>query len=99
MCAVPPVNEARAAANVALHADIVCKVANIEAFFMKKLPAIMSTSILLPAKRAHHIDFHNISSGDSDTSAAGTASIGSAIEPSHHDADDAFSLFNIRLSA
>jgi hypothetical protein len=35
MCAVPPVNEAHAAANAALHADIVHEVENIEAFFMK----------------------------------------------------------------
>jgi hypothetical protein len=36
MCAVPPVEEAHAAANVALHADIVHEVENIKAFFMKK---------------------------------------------------------------
>jgi hypothetical protein len=97
MCAVPPVDEARAAANAALHADIVRKVENIKAFFMKKLPAIMSTSILLPAKCACRFDFHDISSGDSNASAAGMASIGSAIEPTLHDTDNAFSLCNINL--
>jgi hypothetical protein len=99
MCAVPSVDEACAAANAALHADIVHKVENIETFFMKKLPAIMSTSILLPTKCACCVDFHDISSGNSNASAAGTASIGSAIKPSLHDADNAFSLCNISLSA
>ncbi len=98
MCAVPPVDEAHAAANAALHADIVRKVENIEAFFIKKLPAIMSNSILLPTKRAHCVDSHTISSGNSNASAAGTASIGSAIKPSLHDVNNAFSLCNISLS-
>jgi hypothetical protein len=99
MCAMPPVDEARAATNAALQVDIVRKVANIKAFFMMNPPAIMSTSILLPAKRACRADFHNISSSDSNASAAGTASIGSAIKPSLHDADNAFSLCDISLSA
>jgi hypothetical protein len=99
MCAVPPVDEARAAANAALHADVVCKVENIEVFFMMKLPAIMSTSISIPAKQARRVDFHDISSGNSNASEAGTAFICSAIEPSLYDADDAFSLCNISLSA
>jgi hypothetical protein len=99
MCAVPPVNEARAAANAALHTDIVREVENIKAFFMKKLPAIMSTSILLPAKCACRVDFHYISSGDSNASAVGMASIGSAIEPSFHYTNDGFSLCDISLSA
>jgi hypothetical protein len=97
MRAVPPVDEARAAANEALHADIVREVENIEAFFMMKLPAIMSTSILLHAKRAQRVDFHDISSGDSNASAAGTVSIGSMVVPSLHDADNAFSLCDISL--
>jgi hypothetical protein len=98
MCAVSPVNKARAAVNAALHTDIVRKVENIEAFFVKKSPAIMSTSILLHAKRARRVD-HNISSGGSNTSAASTALIDSAIEPSLHDANEAFSLCDISLSA
>jgi hypothetical protein len=98
MCVVPPVNEAHAAANAALHADIVREVENIKAFFMKKSPAIMSTSILLPAKRARHVVFHDINSGNSNASAASTASIGSAIKPSLHDANYVFSLCSIRLS-
>jgi hypothetical protein len=36
MCAVPPVDKARAATNAAMHADIVCKVKNIEAFFYEE---------------------------------------------------------------
>jgi hypothetical protein len=99
MCAVPPVDEAHAAANAALHSDIVHEVENIEAFFMKKLPAIMSTSILLPTKCAHCINFHNISRGNSIANAAGMASISSAIEPSLNDANNAFSICNISLSA
>jgi hypothetical protein len=99
MCVVLPVDEARAATNAALHEDIVREVENIEAFLMKKSPAIMSTSILLPTKRAHCVDFHDISSGDSNASAAATASIGSAIKPSLHDGDNAFSICNISLSA
>jgi hypothetical protein len=59
----------------------------------------MSTRMLLPAKRARHVDSHNISSGNSNASAAGTVSIGSAIKPSLHDANNAFSLCNISLSA
>jgi hypothetical protein len=99
MCAVPLIDEAWAATNAALHADIVQENENIEPFFMKKSPAIMSTSILLPAKCACRIDFYNISSGNSNASAVGTASIGSAIKPSLHDANYAFSLWDISLSA
>jgi hypothetical protein len=62
MCGVPPIDEARAAANAAMHAEIVRKVEYIEAFFTKKLLAIMSTSILLPAKQARCVQFHNITS-------------------------------------
>ncbi len=99
MCAVPPVNEARATANAALHMDIVCKAENIEAFFMKKSPAIKSTGVLLPTKCARCVNFHDISSGNSNASAAGKASIGSAIKPSLHDASNAFSLCDISPSA
>jgi hypothetical protein len=98
MCAVPPVDKARAATNAAMHAEIVPKVESIEAFFTKKLPAIMSTSILLPAKQARCLEFHNISSSNSNASAGSRASIGSAIEPSLHDADNAFSLCDVSLS-
>jgi hypothetical protein len=66
---------------------------------MKKAPAILLTSILLPAKRARCVNFHNISSGNSYTSAVGTASIGSAIKPSLYDAEDMFRLCDISLSA
>jgi hypothetical protein len=98
MCVVPPVDEAHAATNAAMNADIVHKAEIIKAFFTKKPPAIMSTSILLPAKQAHHVKFHGISIGGSNASAGSMASIGSAIEPSLHDANDAFSLCNISLS-
>jgi hypothetical protein len=94
MCAVP-----HAATNAALHVDIVCKVENSKVFFVKKSPAITSTSILLPAKQARRVNFHDISSGNSNASAASIALIGSAIKPSLHDADDAFSICDISLSA
>ncbi len=97
MSAVPPVDKARAAANSAMRAEIVCKVEKIE-FFAKKLPAIMSTSILLQAKQARCIKFHDISSSNSNASAGSTASIGSGIKPSLHEANNAFSLCDVSLS-
>jgi hypothetical protein len=98
MCAVPPVDKAHAAANAAMHAEIIPKVENIKAFFTKKSPVIISTSILLPAKQARLVKFHDIISSNSNASAGSTVSIGSAIKLSLHDADNAFSLCNVSLS-
>jgi hypothetical protein len=69
MCAIPVVNEAQAAANVANHANIVTKVKAIEVFMtIKKAKANQkqvqdtATSMLLPAKRAKAVNFANTSS-------------------------------------
>jgi hypothetical protein len=99
MCAVPPVNETHATANAAMDANIVCKIENIEAYFMTKLPPIKPINSLLPAKQTCCIRFHYISSSDSNASVQRRVSISSTIKPASNDANHVFSLCNISLSA
>ena len=97
MCAVPPVDPARARANAAFYADIIREVENIEQFFCSSPPSATPASILQPAKRARRVGF-----SDESSSAASPAMIGHAIDlgMSHsYDADDAISVCDTTTSA
>jgi hypothetical protein len=83
MCAIPVINKKKAAANAAFHADIVKEINSIVAHVSNKTTAnylqkAQNTlqSILMPAKRAPSVNFHDISSNSN----ASKASIRSSID-------------------
>jgi len=86
MCAVPVIGEAAAAANAALHADIVAEIEAIKAHIYKKSaffphgkkPGDILGSILMSPKRARVVDISNNLTIDG---TASVATIGSVIDP------------------
>ena len=86
MCAVPVIDEAAAAANAALHADVVAEIEAIEAHVYKK-SAFLSRekelgdipgSILMSPKRARVVEICNSLTVDG---TASVTTIGSVIDP------------------
>ena len=86
MCAIPVIDEAAAAANAALHADIVAEIDAIEAHVYKrstflsraKEPGDITSSIMINHKRARVVDVCDIPTIDG---VASVATIGSVIDP------------------
>ncbi len=85
-CAIPVIDEKKAAANAALHANIVEEINSIVAHVSNKTTATYLQkaqntlqSILMLVKRAQSVDFHEISSNSN----ASKASIGSSIDHSN----------------
>jgi len=86
MCAIPVIDEAAAAANAALHADIVAEIEAIKAHIYKKsaffsrgkAPGNIPGSILMSSKRARVVD---ISDNLTIDGTASVATIGSLIDP------------------
>ena len=86
MCAIPVIDEAAAAANAALHADVVAEIKAIEAHIYKKCafvsrekePGDIPGSILMSPKRARVADVSDTSTTDG---TASIATIGSVIDP------------------
>ena len=89
MCAIPVIDEAAAAAaaaNAALHADVVAEIEAIEAHIYKKCafvsrekePGDIPGSILMSPKRVHVADVSDNSTTDG---TASVATIGSVIDP------------------
>jgi hypothetical protein len=90
MCTIPVIDEKKAAGNAALHADIVKKIDSIiphdstktTATYLQKAQDTLR-SILMLAKRAQSVNFHNISSNSNGSK----ASIRSSIDHSNLIAD------------
>ncbi len=86
MCAIPVIDEAAAAANAALHADVVAEIEAIEAHIYKKCafvsrakePGDIPGSILMCPKQARVADVSDNSTTDG---TASIATIGSVIDP------------------
>jgi len=86
MCAIPVIDEAAAAANSALHADVVAEIEAIEAHIYKrsaflsceKEPGEIPGGILMSPKRARVVDISDNSTTDG---TASIATIGSAVDP------------------
>jgi hypothetical protein len=86
MCAIPVIDEGTAAANAAMHADVVAEIEAIEAHIYKKCaflsrekePGGIPGSILMSPKRARVADVSDTSTCDG---TASVATIGSVIDP------------------
>jgi hypothetical protein len=99
MCTIPIVDEERTTANAALHANIIKENKNIEAHFTKpRVPSTPPPIILLPGKCAKTVEFHDISSNGT----ASTASLRSTINHLSNNVDantDTFSFRDLSNSA
>jgi hypothetical protein len=98
ICAIPVIDKKKAIANAALHANIVKEIDSIVAHVSTKTTATYLQkaqdtlqSILMPAKRAQSVNFHDISSNSS----ASKASIGPSIDHSNLIADAYADMLNL----